>query len=124
MRLPRKFLRFDYGVHILLGILAVASIVLTPLSDGMSIWFLLPIWFFLGAWQLLSALILVFGYKDETRAYYLLGLMVYVLVCAIVSYTWVGEYMIFLSLGFAGWYAYLTYKDATYRTPSFWDLEF
>jgi len=100
MRLPRKFLRFDYGVHILLGILAVASIVLTPLSDGM------------------------FGYKDETRAYYLLGLMVYVLVCAIVSYTWVGEYMIFLSLGFAGWYAYLTYKDATYRTPSFWDLEF
>lgn len=125
MRLPRKFLKFDYGVHILFGVLLATCIVLVPFSEGMSIWGLFPLWFLLGAWQVLSALLMTFGYHNKNRLHYLLLVAVYLFVlCLPLPSFLFSEYFIFLSPGFAGWYAYMTYKDATYRTPSFWDLEF
>jgi len=124
MRLPRKFLRFDYGVHILFGVLAFLAAALIPLSDGITFGLLILLWPLLGFWQMFSALILIFKYRDEPRAYYLFAVIAYGIVCALLINTSIGGYTIFLSLGFAVWYAYLTYKDATYRTPSFWDLEF
>jgi len=124
MNLPRKFLKFDYGVHVLFGALAALSIVLTPLSEGVSIWLLFPLWFLLGAWQVLSAMVLALAYQNKVRAYYLLAVVVYGIALYFLLSTSGAEYLFFLSLIFAAWYAYQTYKDATYRTPSFWDLEF
>jgi len=124
MNLPRKFLKFDYGVHILFGALAALSIVLTPLSEGVSIWLLFPLWFLLGAWQVLSAMFLALAYQNKVRAYYLLAVVVYGIALYFLLSTSGAEYLFFLSLIFAAWYAYQTYKDVTYRTPSFWDLEF
>lgn len=126
MNLPRKFLKFDYGVHLLIGGLAILFIVLIPLTEGASFFLLFPLWPLIGAWQLLSALVMTFGYHDERRFYYLLAVVVYFVVLWLFSSSSIpyAEYGIFASFGFAIWYAYLTYKDATYRTPSFWDLEF
>lgn len=124
MKLPRKFLKFDYGVHILLGVLVVLTVVLIPLTKGTSAWYILPSLFLLGAWQLLSALILTLGYQDKMRALYLLAVAIYVVVCLLLENFLIGDYIIFYGMPLAVWYAYLTYKDATYRTPSFWDLEF
>lgn len=128
MRLPRKFLKFDYGLHIVFGLLIGLFIVLIPLTEGASVMGLALLWFVIGVWQVLSALILVLVYKDKMRAYYLLGLALYA-----VSYFYFAlwnynnfyvEHAFLLTIVFAIWYAVLTYKDATYRTPSFWDLEF
>ncbi len=124
MRLPRKFLKFDYSVHILFGALSALSVVLIPLSGGITFGFLIMLWPLLGFWQMFSALILVLKYRDEPRAWYLLAVIVYGILGVLLINTSIGGYTIFLSLGFAVWYAYLTYKDATSRTPSFWDLEF
>jgi len=126
MNLPRKFLKFDYGVHLLIGGLAMLFIVLIPLTEGASGFLLLLLWFLLGVWQLLSALVMTIGYRDKKRSYYLLAVVVYFmfLMMPFFSSNPYAEYTIFVSLGFVIWYAYLTYKDATYRTPSFWDLEF
>ena len=125
MRLPRKFLRFDYGVHILFGVLALISAVLIPLSGGKTFWLLILLWPLLGFWQVSSALILTLRYKNKLRAYYLIAVAIYgVVFFAFVSVNKDAIPLIFLSLLFAVWYGVLTYKDATYRTPSFWDLEF
>lgn len=126
MNLPRKFLKFDYGVHLLIGGLAILFIVLIPLTEGNSFFLLYPLWLLVGAWQVLSALVMTFGYRDKKRLYYLLAVAVYfgILMLPLPPPIPYAEYTIFASLGFAIWYAYLTYKDATYRTPSFWDLEF
>lgn len=126
MRLPRKFLKFDYWLHIFFGVLIVAAIVLLPISDGMSIWglvYLIPLLVF---WQSLSALILTLAYRNKMRIYYLLAVVAYAILNYIFNhynYPLVGSQIFVLPI-LAVWYGVLTYKDATYRTPSFWDLEF
>lgn len=124
MKLPRKFLRFDYGVHILFGVLLVFSIVMAPLSYGTSLIAFLyccpPLWI----WQVFSALVLSLGYQNKIRTYYLLATATIGAACLLFESSLMGEYIVFLWFPLAAWYAYLTYKDATYRTPSFWDLEF
>ena len=125
MRLPRKFLKFDYGLHIVFGVLIGLFIALIPLTEGASVMGLALLWFVIGVWQVLSALILVFGYKDRLRAYYLMAVVVYGILYFLFALGHpIYSSAIFLSVFFAIWYAVLTYKDATYRTPSFWDLEF
>jgi len=91
-----------------------------------TIYLMIYVFALLNAWQVLSALILGLGYGDKKRIYYLLAVVVYFVILWLSSFSSIpySEYTIVASLGFAIWYAYLTYKDATYRTPSFWDLEF
>jgi len=125
MRLPRKFLKFDYWVHILFGVLIGLCIVLIPLYKGTSLVALAWLWFIIGVWQVFSALVMTLGYRNKKRLYYLLAVVLYLSIFLLTLQRFpFSEYFIFLSLGFAVWYAYITYKDATYRKPSFWDLEF
>ncbi len=124
MTLSRKFLKFDCGVHILFGILAVFSIVMIPLSWGTSLIAFFYCFPLLMMWQLFSALLFVFIYQNKARAYYLLAMVTYGVACLFLEGTFMGDYIVLLCLPLIIWYAYLTYKDATYRTPSFWDLEF
>jgi len=73
----------------------------------------------------LPRLVLVFGYKDRLRTYYLMAVIVYGIFYFIFAWGHpIYDSSAYLSLLFIVWYAVLTYKDATYRTPSFWDLEF
>jgi len=123
MNNPRRFIRFDWFAHLLIAALAVLSIVLIPLSEGATGFLLILLWPLLGFWQVVSALIMTIRYRDKKRAYYLLAVAIYFLVW-IFSIDAYDDWIAFVSLIFAAWYAYLTYKDVTYRTPSFWDLEF
>jgi len=125
MILPRKFLKFDYGVHILFGALIVISFASASILSWMALWIFISLIMLLGLWQLFSALFLTLGYGDKRRIYYLLGVTIYAILFLVFGYTdFSGIPHLFALPTFLIWYAILTYKDATYRTPSFWDLEF
>jgi len=81
----------------------------------------------LSTWQVLSALILGLGYGDRKRIYYLCAVAVFITSTFLLEkyYSSYGlMLMALIALALSVWYGVLTYKDATYRTPSFWDLEF
>lgn len=122
MRLPRKFLKFDCSVQLLFGFSAGLMLMGFPYT----IYLIIYLWMLLGMWQVLSALVLILGYKDRTRIYYLCSVIAYIafLVVSNSNMRFYIPIMVLSAIALSIWYAYLTYKDATYRTPSFWDLEF
>jgi len=120
MNLPRKFLKFDYYVHALFGV-----VMLCMLFDFYyTIYLMIYVFALLNAWQVLSALILGLGYGDKKRIYYLCTLAVLITLTFLLEGYYSLGLIALMILALSVWYGVMTYKDATYRTPSFWDLEF
>ncbi len=121
MRLPRKFLKFDYYIHALFGLVMFSMLFMIPYT----IYLLIYAFALLSIWQVLSALILGLGYSDRKRIYYLCAVAVFIIIIMLLQHYYsLYALLAFMALALNAWYGVLTYKDATYRTPSFWDLEF
>ena len=122
-----KFLKTDYRVHLGFAGLAAVLLLLMPFTEGGSGVILLLLWPFLGLWQVVSALVLSVRFGDKIRSKYLLIVAAYFVVLFLMSFIDFGGIAGIWLLGsipLAGWYAYQTYKDASYNPKSFWDLEF
>ncbi len=129
MKIPKKFLEFDFRIQVLFVAFIPVILSLTFFNSSFFL-LMLILWFIVGLWQVISALILTLGYGIESRKKYLLFVAIYFLALYIsisvlsFSINIPGILLLVMSIPVAIWYGYMTYKDKNRVPKSFWDLEF